>query len=63
MLRFARCLGHRALVAETVLETVGPTMRFGGAVAVNHVDFALMAEPIGTVLRCASMPQSSRAHG
>ena len=42
-------------MAETVLETVGLTMRFGGVVAVDHVDFALKERE----LRCLIGPNGA----
>ena len=42
-------------MAETVLETVGLTMRFGGVVAVDHVDFSLEERE----LRCLIGPNGA----
>ena len=42
-------------VAETVLETVGLTMRFGGVVALDNVDFTLKARE----LRCLIGPNGA----
>ena len=42
-------------MAETVLETVGLTMRFGGVMAVDHVDFALKERE----LRCLIGPNGA----
>ena len=42
-------------MAETVLETVGLTVRFGGVVAVDHVEFTLKERE----LRCLIGPNGA----